>query len=318
MICRLLALLLLLPSLAAADYASTIQGDCAIHYYRMDAASGTTETDQGASCGGLGTNNGTYNGTFSLNQTGIAGAGTDKAASFVTNGYLQVNASTEFMPNTSAGVGWTIEFWFMPVDATSFAILYATTDATAASQVLWIAKTAAGAIRWHMHQSNCTSQMADATAGTYTAGVWNHVVLVTVGAGSGTFTSFRLYVNASLVSTVTSFSGTACGGGGTVMRLAQNAGNFYAGALDEVAFYGPNVALTQTQVTNHYTLGTNAPSTTIRRRIFQSKAWKWDGPLYLPVAFGLREMKPLTLDVPTFIVESMNKRAIRSPGMYEH
>jgi hypothetical protein len=78
---RLALLVLLLPRLVWAtcntdSYSTAVCNMSPIRYFRMDAPSGTSETDLGSSA-----TNGTYHNGFTLGATGIP-ALTDKAASF--------------------------------------------------------------------------------------------------------------------------------------------------------------------------------------------------------------------------------------------
>jgi hypothetical protein len=255
---RLLALALLVPSLAFADYNVTVQTDHPTHYYHLAESSGTTVNDSGGTAFA-----GTYTGGFTLSQTGITGYPGNAAVAFNgTTGYVTYatgggGGNATFYPNGGSGIGWTFETWVYP-NGLANQVVGANFDTGATSfewRVILVSDGTLGFITWQCGGGT----YGNILGGTYNAGAWNHIVATTLGSGSG-LTRQRLYVNNSLVSSLTSFSGTLCNSGQQTDIGRQPNNAFYlAGRMDEVAFYtdsGDGTGeLTAAQVSSHYNCG---------------------------------------------------------------
>jgi hypothetical protein len=244
----------------ADAYSTLILGEPAIkHYYRLDQTSGTNATDSGAS-----PINGTYTGGFTLNQTGIPGTPTDGSVAFNgSTGYVALTNNTDFNWPTGSGNGMTVEAWINPT--TTAATQAVAGMYTGAVEVWQLLGNSLGAFQFKIYPKSGTC--AGGTygiinnVGSYGANAWTYVVATTTGAVGG-LTNMKLYVNATLISTNTSFTGSICD-----LNEVANLGRlqdgifFLNGREDEVAIYrnndgtGNTGALSQAQITSHYNLG---------------------------------------------------------------
>jgi len=243
----------------ASVYSTTVSNDHPVHWYRLGESSGTVANDNGSSAVA-----GDYAGGFTLAQTGITGALPNTAVTFNgTTGAVSTNGSTgAFLPTAVSTAGWTFEAWGKTT-------LNATTQAIAGNNNThggWVVGFHSTNKFFFNTDQGGTSPCGTSTYGTTgTVGSWStgnyyHVVATSIGAGSNTLTNMKIYVNGTLLATITSFTGTLCAGTEDVVTLAERAGGlFMTGTIDEAAFYqdagGGAGALTQTQVTAHYNAG---------------------------------------------------------------
>lgn len=274
MIRRLLLALCLLPSLVWATCPSdnyAVNGVCPdspCHWFRMDASSGTTETDQGFGAGAEGgkcaqsTANATYSGGFTLSQTGIVGAGTDKATAFNgSTGKLVSTEGTDYFPDMTLNGGWSVEAWIKMVGTDGYVAIKDNVSASCGNEWEWYFYNNAGAISFAIRNStsSCTSGLyASPSAGSgLNDGNYHHVVATTLGAGGTALTNLKLSVDGSQVNSTTVFSGTPCNNNNTyVVRLASDKNGAACGlngTIDEFALY--HVQLSTTQITAHYNAG---------------------------------------------------------------
>jgi hypothetical protein len=241
-------------------YSTTIAADAPVHWYRLGESSGTVANDSGSSIV-AGDYAGTLNTGYFLSEVGITGALPNTAARFNgTTGGVNTNNNTVAsiaIPSSVNTVGWTFEGWAKTsANATTQAI--AGNNNTNGGWVVGLHST--NKFFFNTDQGPGAPTCGGATYGTtgnvgsWSTGNYYHVVATTVGAGSSTLTNMKLYVNSSLLTTITSFTGTICTGTFAAVTLAErNGGLWMTGTMDEAAFYSS--ALSQTQVTTHYNAG---------------------------------------------------------------
>jgi len=261
-------LILLFVSPAWADYVSVISADGPSSWWKLDAPSGTTATDTGTPTLGHVTNNATYSGGFTLGQTGIAGAPTHTATAFVTNGIAKTGNASDYNPNTINARGTTVELWVKPnaqADATLSS--FGNSSSTYAWDIFLDNTGSKFEAVLYQSASSCGgSTFGDIQGGSYSAGNWYYVVLTTAGNGS-TISHMILYVNASLIQDLTSFTGSVCSTTGQFTMAERHDSIFPLNGTEAmVAYYSTGTdgtgtgALNSTQVTNHYQAGISAPS----------------------------------------------------------
>jgi hypothetical protein len=266
---RLLALALLLPSLAWAvcgtdNYSNTVCADTPTFYWRMDATSGTSETDKADS------SNGTYASGFTLQATGIP-ANTDKAVTFDgTSGTKMVaiatGGGTSKGPSIGNGVGWTAEIW---VKFTNFTdpgggVIGVFTRYGHALQYQWDMALFTGTSKIRMqfwndcNGSTATSIIAGAAAST---GTWYHLVATTVGTGTQIGTG-EFFINGVSQGTASNFNICANADASGDVEVANTEDNSlpFTGVADEPAIY--TSVLSGTRITAHYNCGNAGTSCT--------------------------------------------------------
>lgn len=213
-------------SVSQADYANTVLADGPIGYWRMDAVSGTTETDR--TTGG---HNATYVGTVALKQAGPITDG-DTAVAFTSGGSGAGDTGGYATATVAApGAAWTLEAWIKRgTDAALREIV-----SINAAEVL----VGAGASVASYSDSGGTKITGLKTV---TDSAWHHVVVTCTGS------VVALYVDAGADGTFA--------GGNVLAATTLNIGRFYTGgftwggSIDEVALY--NIVLTPAQIANHY------------------------------------------------------------------
>lgn len=175
---KLLALVLLLPSLAFAGASPNAYwhavfdslAPCAVFHYSETSGTNAAADASFAAGGCAASTVGTYH-SVTLNKAGILGAGLDPAILLNgTSSYVESNFNAGYQPDTTLNAGWSEGFWFVPNSTSALQIITANTDNTATNQGMWIAYTTASKFRIHLHQDNCQNQMAD-TTGTATCAV---------------------------------------------------------------------------------------------------------------------------------------------------
>lgn len=247
------------------DYYDMIYTDNPCHYWRMDATSGTSETDVGRGAG-IGVcnalQNGTYAGTFTLKLSGSNKGDADMAASFggASGDRMDMNASIDFKPDPTNGNGWAVEFW----EKTTATTGYFVTNYTDSTHYNWYLYNNSGALLNALKNtgSSCQTTMSTSTGGSnINDGNWHYIALLVIGNGAGAFSTFDAYVDGVNVWNAPVFSGSFCNQGYKlgVAQLA-NTGN-QAVTIDELAIYlatGAS-ALTAAQVKNHYLMGLKSP-----------------------------------------------------------
>lgn len=278
----LIAVLALLPALAFADYQSTILADSPLpaHWWRLDDTSGTTAVDSGA----VGANDGSFVGGYTLNQAGILGnSARPSVALNGSTGYVNVGGNQANLPiQTVTARGTSIELWVKP-----------TACSTGTAQSLF-ANQAVGGYNYDIRLRDSTTDFVVvvwdsgcagnnygvALGGTCTTSAWHQAVMTAHTSGNAILDRLKLYVDGSLVSTVTSFGGS---GAFCSNSLATNIGRestsaqYYGGLVDEVLLYRDTNAantgneLSAAQVLAHYNAGFTAAAAGARRRVISSK-----------------------------------------------
>ena len=243
------------------SYPETIKADNPFAYYRMDAASGTTLTDEKGSniCGsGTGSCNATLNAAsdWSYGETGtLIHESTNTAMrTTATTGKITLPTFTGtdyFMFTSSASVpSGTLEFW-MKLPSSGFA---AQTYPFAYS-----ATAGSNGYAVRIESTNKISIVGDTTSleGTYTFGTgqyidnqWHHWV-ITFDYISGQ-TVRKTYVDGMLITTGTGGGYKAYGSPTTIRGFNTTSGAANI-SIDEVAFY--KTALTASQIESHFGAG---------------------------------------------------------------
>jgi hypothetical protein len=245
------------------DYYDTIYKDGPCHYWREDAASGTTETDVGRNAGGSPCNvakNGTYSAGVTLNVTSGLASEPDKAVSYdgASGTLLDLGGSSDYALDTTSTNGWAVEFWEKTSASTGYFISYFTDS----GHYAWYMYNNGGALLVALKQSNCQTTSTAPQAGSgINDGNWHYIVMTAVGAGSGQISTLDTFVDGVSVSHTTSFTGTdQCASATKVGTVAlANTGNL-AATLDEIATYRRTgvAGLTAAQIADHYNVGRHA------------------------------------------------------------
>lgn len=225
-----------------ATYQQTILADVPLGYWRLEETSGTTASDLGSLA-----HNGTLNGGITLAQTGAIGNDPNTGMTFDgSTGYfalpsgLSLNGSSAF----------TIECWCLP-NAT-----FATSGRLVASDDVNVnhkgfaltAQPNCNGINFEV--GNGTTDFLANTATVLSSTAYSHVVGVWDG------TNIFIYLNGtSAASAAAAITLANAGFSLNIGRSPTNA-NYFPGAIDEVAIY--NYALSATQISNHYSAGTNS------------------------------------------------------------
>lgn len=219
-------------SSAPANYASVVLTDHPVGYWRMDAASGTTELDRSGNG-----NSGTITGGVTLNQAGAIADG-DAAELFDgSSGYLTMGNVAAL---TMTGGPLSIECWATIVAGTVNAGLCGT-SITHGYMILWNNKAQ---ITFYAGDGNTTNYALSDTAWHHFVGTWD---------GTTNANGIKFYVDGALKQQGTAVSASLSATGFTIGRDINQ--GFFNGSIDEVSVY--NVALTPAQILNHYTVARN-------------------------------------------------------------
>jgi hypothetical protein len=179
--------------------------------------------------------------------TGVVTAGSDSAV--VYNNTTGVNTTVPFLSalNPSTASPFSIEFWARPTASDG-------DDAPVANRVsagdrsgwAFFQRDAATGWNFRMYNGSGSATSTDITGGTAPLNTWSQVV------GTWNGSTAQLYVNG--VPIVATNTGTGTYNPNTTIPLTvgtlADQTSPYAGAIDEVAFYGS--ALTATQVASHF------------------------------------------------------------------
>jgi autotransporter-associated beta strand protein len=236
-----------LTILATNSYVNTVRADNPISYWRLDETNGTVAYDW------VGGNNGVYN-NVSLNQTGYSVTDSDPAigvpASGSPRGYMQVTNGTPFIIN--GGSVFTFECWAYFTNLTTKGRLFSTLNLGNPNGYAF--GTLPGGTGLELTSGAVADN--DVTLGSpLVAGQWYHLACTCDG------NNYTFYLNGAPVGTI-GVSGHAPNGTLNRLQLGANPPSYTTGGsdggaeqvngrMDEAAFY--NYALSQTQVTNHYT-----------------------------------------------------------------
>jgi len=221
-------------------YAAAILGTGGLQdYYRLGETSGTTVRDS------KGTRNGTIQGGVTLGVPGALAGDPDPAMRFDGTGYVDV-------PGGAAGLvggAMTLETWAILPNSppTHGALVGIRNDADADFYILMLGNSNKLECRFR----NGAGAKFD-LAPTITTDTWHHFVLVYDGGATLT-----LYVDGAVAAS-TPASGTITNATPSLRVGKDVNNNGLATTVDEVAVY--NVALTATQITDHYNAGKGTTS----------------------------------------------------------
>jgi autotransporter-associated beta strand protein len=236
-----------LTILPTNSYVNTVRADNPISYWRLDETNGTVAFD------GISANNGVYN-NINLNQSGYAVTDSDPAigvpGSGSPRGYMQVTNGTPFVIN--GGSVFTFECWAYFTNLTTKGRLFSTLNL--ANPNGYAFGTLPGGAGLELTSGAVADN--DITLGSpLVAGQWYHLACTCDG------NSYTFYLNGAPVGAI-AVSGHAPNGTLNRLQLGANPPSYTTGGsdggaeqvngrIDEAAFY--NYALSQNQVTNHFT-----------------------------------------------------------------
>ena len=230
------------PSLNPANtYVDIVHADAPLRHYRLGETAGTSAYDIGGMA-----NTGTLHGGVTLGVSGAIAGDTDAAETFNgTTGYIS-------LPVTGLPTGngaWSLECWFkISANPAGTAVLV--------NFGLWGTTRAAPHIGVNSSGGVYAGTFNGDTAAT--AGVslntWHHAAATWDG------TTLRVFVDGAAGPTATP-GALAIGTHGASIGASENAATWFPGSLDEVCFYG--VALSATQIGNHYTAGHSGATGTV-------------------------------------------------------
>ncbi len=214
-------------------------------YYRLNETSGTSAADTGSNA-----TNGTYSGTYTLNQAAFVTGG--KSVSFSGASASQVNCN--FATNYTSAC--TLEFLFNPNASGSGAggflvgksVFFAAVAGDFPIQVLWDA--ALSKVGFKLSSGNDFAYDASILSNVMATGVDYHVVAVYRANGL-----CELYIDGVLAaSTTIGFTINTNARNWRIAAAQENAGGVgasaFAGRMGEVAIY--NAALSASRVLAHY------------------------------------------------------------------
>ena len=210
-------------------YSTEVLADSPYAYWKLNEPSGTTATDYSGNGRNL-----TYNGTYTLNQTGLGTLG--KAVVMGANSYI--SGALTGSPFDSS---WTFEAWYQPTN--------------------WTANTPKGIFqygvtedKWGLRHSDIS--IAEGVLQLYKNGAVissspsasvNNTLQHVVATFDGT--NVKMYKNGSLVQT-TATSPYAAGNQTMFLNYNNNAGRATYGILQHVSLY--TTALSATRISAHY------------------------------------------------------------------
>jgi hypothetical protein len=223
------------------QYPSAVLADSPQAYYRMDETSGTVLHDSSGN-----SNNGTLNGTFTLNQTGTLTNDTDTAILFNgSSGYAAMPAGV------TQGANVTLVCWFKLSNTTfsTFPRIIANDNAgTSHKGIEFCIESHGGGFFANLGFTGSSTTIAY-TGTSFAAGVYHQIAITYDG------TTAILYLDGNPVASSTISSVLATGG--FVYNIARNPGDssdFFPGTVDEVSIY--NTALSGARISALYQSGT--------------------------------------------------------------
>lgn len=238
-------------------YAQAVLSDEPTSYWRMDAASGTTETDQGG-----GGHNATYSGSFTLGQPGALADG-DTSADFVSQaGQALIGVVSAFCPTSGP---FTVEAWCQPlrsfINSTNYEI-FGNETFNASGLIMRLQSNhpttpTAGLVTVRTSQAGASTVAQTGFLSTINLNLSVHVVWTYDGTNS------RIYVNGALAAGPTAMSSPVAATATTGIGAGGVAGQKFNGLIDEVAFYP--YALSAPQIANHYALRTSTIATPVAK-----------------------------------------------------
>lgn len=222
-------------------YAQTILGDAPIGYFRLGEPAGfsiTTAYDWSGN-----TFNGTSTGGFTLGVPGAIYNDTNTAVLF-DGSTAWITLPSNLNGNTRGSL--TVELWFHLSTASlgSFTDLIQGDGSPKGYVMYW---SGTSSLNFNVGNGTTGAIASYAVAASSVVGQWVHIV------GTYDGSNVRLYVNGVLRSTAAQ-TGSISATASPVIAGSTGHSALYPGTLDEVAIYG--YALSQTQITTHYNVGT--------------------------------------------------------------
>lgn len=203
----------------SATYRQTVLSDAPRVYYRFDESSGNALDSSGNN------NTATVGSSVTYSAAGAIANDSNKAYQFTGTANGRVNT-----PSITTGTTFSIELWMKTTSASTYAVLWTQDNI----QGLYYRGDSDKLDYYYGGDKLSSTSISRNT--------WHHIV-ISVSGGNGTY-----YVDGQPNGT---FSGV---GSVNLNRIgSNNIPEPYVGYIDEVAFYP--TALTQTQVTNHYQVG---------------------------------------------------------------
>ncbi|MEO5921125.1 MAG: LamG-like jellyroll fold domain-containing protein [Pseudolysinimonas sp.] len=199
-----------------------------------------------------GSNTGDYKNGVSLGQAGALPADSNTAALFDgVNDHVQMTSTTSIPVGASVR---STELWFKTSSAARQVLFAYGSGANTQEYGLWIDAGGASMTAWGWGNGN---DKVFTMPSAVNNGAWHHVVETYNG------TTLTLYIDGVALTTQAATRATVMGMygfsvGAILNSLDGNYGGWFTGSIDEVSFY--TTLLTQTNVTNHYQLGSSAAS----------------------------------------------------------
>ena len=251
------------------DVSYTYRGEVLVdnpsHWWRLGETSGTTAYAK------TGATTATYQGGFTLNQTGaLTGSGdTDKAVAFNgTTGYATMATPVKF------GSGaFTVEAWFKTTAYTDQVIYFAGAgQAGCGYGKVVLRTTAAGKLRYYVEDGATGNNASIESSALVNNGQWHHAVGTRTGTGANT--TIRLYLDGADLGSVTT-SQYPINSVDAATSPVSNIGSFYPcnsgvgyayfnGTIDEVALYKHAIPNPRPAIHHARGIGSSSGTTTTR------------------------------------------------------
>ncbi len=223
------------PPPPPGSYAPLVKGDRPAGYWRLGEVSG-------AAADSAGSNPGSYNGAVTRGAAGLLTGDADKAAAFPgTSESVIVPNSTSLSLTTAVSV----EAWIKPASLPAAGAFRSVTSKPEAYSLQFNGPR----LEFTIIQAGGVRRRLQAPAGAIVAGRVYHVVGTYDGATQ------RLYIDGAQSGAVALTGAISSNANPLIIASWSGWNEFFAGTVDEAAVYP--VALTATQVTNHYAAGTS-------------------------------------------------------------
>jgi hypothetical protein len=214
-------------------YTQTALADAPGGLWRMDAASGTSETDRSVNG-----NTGTYHGGVTFNQSGALGDGIMAALFNGTSGYLTTPAQVT--------ASMTAEAWVYPTATGFFLRIFSSGIAAFSSSnfPFELAITSGGTLAFFLNFTTLAPGWID-TAATLPLNTWSYVAMTWDG------TTLRVYKNGSQVYSNAAWAGRVLQTGSVMIGATVGPGSFWPGKIGYAAVYSS--ALSAARIATRYT-----------------------------------------------------------------
>ena len=224
---------------AGKNYADAVLADSPVSYWKLDETSGTTAADA------VGSNNGTYTGGYTLNQTGIPSTGRPSVLFNGTSGYVDLGAPAAL--NLTAA--WTLEAWVYLTSTPNGAGIISEQYPSSGNVLyeLGFGLSTSGANLAGGYYTGSAWYIA--TGGSLSLNAWHHVACTWDG------TTLRLYADGAQVATATPGAAPVAGINTLYIGRRHDASfnPFFPGRIDEAAIY--STALSAARILAHYNAG---------------------------------------------------------------